>query len=83
MIPFQGLLANIAGIVALIRFWGAPLPTIWFIALSLFLLDFLFTNLLRGAIAENKGRSSGTVFLAIICTLIQFGLIGVGVYSVL
>lgn len=81
MLPFQGLLANIFSVIALIRFWHSPLPWIWWITLCAFVFELLSTSALKQSLQTNGPRHSATITIGVLCTLLQLALIGIGVYS--
>jgi hypothetical protein len=81
MLPFQGLLADIFAVIALIRFWRTPLPWMWWTTLGLFVLELLSTRALKQSLQTNGPRAAATIVIGILCTLLQLALIALGVYS--
>lgn len=82
MIPFQGLIASVIGIVALILAWQRPVPILWYVILGLLIIDFVFKKTVRESMGMYGLKDSATVTWGIITTVNQVAIIGLSVYVI-
>lgn len=82
MIPFQGLIASVIGIVALIIGWERPVPILWWIILGLLICDFLLTKTVRESIGMYGMKDSATRAWGIITGVNQLVIIGLSAYVI-
>ena len=83
MIPFQGFIASILAIIALIVLWNESNSMLWWIIIGLLFTDYLFTNTLKESLKLYGGEDKATIKWGIIVTVTQISLIGISIYAML
>lgn len=81
MIPLQGLIAQVLGVVALVVIWERPIPVIWWCILGLLIAEWYFKALTKDSFQTNGPKNPITVTLGIVLTVIQLVVIGLSIYS--
>ncbi len=69
MIPFQGAIASILAIIALIVLWDESNSMLWWIILGLLITDYLFTNSLKESLKLYGEEDKATIKWGIIATV--------------
>jgi len=82
MIPYQGLIAWVMGILALTFAWERPIPVLWWVILGLLVGDFLFTRTVRESMGMYGWKDRATITWGIITTVNQLAIIGLSVYFI-
>ena len=80
MIPFQGLIATVLGIISLINNWNKELWFFWWLVVILILADMVWTKQLRDLL-KTEGDTPTTRWTAIYASINQIGIIVVGAGS--
>ena len=83
MIPFQGFIASILAIIALIVLWSESNSMLWWIIIGLLFTDYFFTNTLKESLKLYGGEDRVTIKWGIIVTVTQISLIGISIYAML
>ena len=81
MIPLQGLIAQVLGVVALVVIWERPIPVLWWCILGLLIAGWYFKALTKASFQTNGPKNPITVTLGIVLTVIQLVVIGLSIYS--
>ena len=81
MIPFQGAIASILAIIALIVLWDKPNTTLWWGILGILIADYLFTNSLKESLRLYEKDDKVTITWGIVATITQISLIGLSIYA--
>ena len=76
-----GCLATLFGIIALIRFWRTPVPTLWWTTLTLFLADIFLVNALKNSRKMYGPSANETKIIGLIGFSVQISLIVIGIRS--
>ena len=82
MIPFQGLIASILGVIGLIVNWNKELYSLFWLLVFLLLMDMILTDALRNVL-RIKGDCNTARITALIGTINQITIIffGIGSFS--
>jgi len=80
MVPFQGLIATVLGVIGLINNWNKGLWFFWWLVVVLMLADMVWTKQLRDLL-KTEGDTPTTRWTAIYATINQIAIIVVGVGS--
>ena len=83
LIPYQGLIADVLSIIALIVLWEKPIPTLWWIILGVLVASFLFTQTVKTSLKDYGMYDTVTKTWGIIATVFQLLLIGLSVYALI
>ncbi len=81
MIPFQGLIASVLGIIALIVLWDRPDPTLWRVIFGLMIAEFLFAQTVKTCIKDYGMHDKATKTWGVITTISQLFLIVLSIYG--
>lgn len=81
MIPLQGLISDVIGIVALFKLWRHPLPGLWWGLLVLMIVNVIGVKALRLSISEYGMFDGSTKVGTVFCMVVQFSIIGLGIYA--
>lgn len=80
MIPFQGCLADILGVIALLVAWERPIPSIWWWILGLMIIGHFFVKVLAESLRTLGMMHRATIFWSVIAGITQLAIIGLSIY---
>ena len=81
MIPFQGLIANILAVIALIVLWERPIPSLWLIILGFCIADIVLTQTVKNSIKIYGMNDKVSIIWGIITGIVQVIIIGLSIYA--
>lgn len=80
MIPGQGCLADILGVIALIVSWERPIPSIWWWILGLMIGGYYLSSVLKESLKTLGMMHRATIVWSVVLCIIQLAIIGLSVY---